>query len=188
MDNCRIIDQLYHNNQNGLKELYKIYYKPLLYFVMQFVNDRPTAEDIVAETFIKVWEYRHKFTVLESLRSFLYVTSKNLTFNHLKRASSKNIKIDINTIENEIFSDSDILEKIVKTELIKSIFDEVQKLPEKQQQIIRLTFIEEKSIEEICTLLQMSESAVYTNRSRAIATLKKTIGKNPFLEIILFFT
>ena len=52
MDNCRIIDQLYHNNQNGLKELYKIYYKPLLYFVMQFVNDRPTAEDIVAETLV----------------------------------------------------------------------------------------------------------------------------------------
>ncbi|MCA5005664.1 RNA polymerase sigma factor [Sphingobacterium bovistauri] len=185
MDNSNIVDQLYHNNQNGLKELYKIYYKPLLYFVMQYVKEKQTAEDIVAETFVKVWEYRHKFLAIEPLRSFLYVTSKNLTLNQLKKASFKYENIDVNSLENEILSDSNILDKIVKTELLKSIFEEVQKLPEKQQQIIRLTFIEEKSIEEICALLKMSESAVYTNRSRAIASLKKMIGKNPILEFLI---
>jgi RNA polymerase sigma factor (sigma-70 family) len=188
MDNNNVIHKLNHSNQDGLKELYKIYYKPLLYFVMQFVKDKPIAEDIVAETFVKVWEYRQKFSAIEALRSFLYVTSKNLTFNHLKKASSKNKKIDISTLENDLLEDSDILEKIVKSELLKSIFEEVQKLPQKQQQIIRLTFIEEKSIEEICLLLQMSESAVYTNRSRAIATLKKLMRNNPLFEIIILFS
>jgi RNA polymerase sigma-70 factor (family 1) len=171
-----IIQFLHHDNQDGLKSLYKLYYRPLHYFVKQYVKDHQTSEDIVAETFIKIWENRLKFSSLDSIRSYMYISSKNASINHLRKISTKSENIDINDLENQLFEDSDFLNKLIRTELLKSIFDEVEKLPTKQREILKLTYIEDKSIEEICTLLNMSESAVYTNRSRALANLKKSLG------------
>lgn len=188
MDSNTIIDALKSNKHNGLKEIYGIYYKPLRYFVSEYIKDKSTAEDIVAETFVKLWEYREKFDSMIAIRSFLYVTAKHASLNHLRKIYVKQEFLDINNLDQEIFDDSDIFNNIVRTEIIKSIYDEVQKLPAKQQEIFRLTFIEDKSIDEICTLLQMNESAVYTNRSRAIATIKKVLTNKDALALILLHT
>jgi len=185
MKSCNISKLLQEDNQDGLKELYRVYYKPLLYFVMQYVKDITVSEDIVAETFVKIWEYRIRFNNLESIRSFLYITAKNSALNQIRRPSNKKEHINLTAIEDRIFEDSDVLNNIIRTELLKNIFDEVIKLPVKQQEVFRLIYIEDKTIAEICILLDMTENAVYTNRSRAITSLKKLLVDNHLFEVII---
>lgn len=161
---------------------------PYFDFVMQYVKEKTLSEDIVAESFVKIWEYRHKFTSLESIRSFLYITAKNNALNQIRKPANKKEHIDLSTIEDSILEDADILNKIIRTELLKNIFDEVNKLPAKQQEVFRLIYIEDKTIDEICILLDMTETAVYTNRSRAISSLKKLLVDNHLFEAIILST
>lgn len=175
------MDIFFINNEINLIKLYDSYYKPLLYFVDQYVKDISSAEDIVAECFVKIWNYKDKFEDVESIRSFLYVTAKNSSLNYLRKIANKTEHVDIQKYCEEIWEDAEVLQKIIKTEILKDIFEEIEKLPIKQRQVFKLSYIEDKSLEEICQLLHMNESSVYTNRSRALSTLKKALAHQPLL-------
>jgi len=51
---------------------------------MRFIGNEEAAEDIVQEAFIKLWEKRTTYNDIPCLKTFLYVSVKNLCFNHIR--------------------------------------------------------------------------------------------------------
>jgi RNA polymerase sigma-70 factor (ECF subfamily) len=77
---------------------------------------------------------------------------------------------------------------MIHAELIHSIFIEVGKLPEKQREVFNMTYLEDKTVEEIAEELQMSPASVYTNRSRAIHTIRTLLGTKNALTLLAFLS
>lgn len=189
MEKSVLINDLNDGREEGLVAIYRLYHRPLLYFSMRYVHIKEIAEDIVADTFVKAWDAREGFDHVGTLRGFLYVSAKNACLNHLRNPEVRYGQDSIENLEDVLMEDSDIFLKIVRTELLNSIFDEVSKLPEKQQEVFRLTFLEDMTVEEIAEKLKISATAVYANRSRALANLRellKASGTLPILSLLNF--
>ena len=82
-----VIALLREDNEKGLSVIFKKYHAGLLYFASQYLPYSQAAEDIVAESFIKIWQRRADFNSLPAIKSFLYITVKNACLNQLKQTN-----------------------------------------------------------------------------------------------------
>lgn len=188
MEKNVLIGYLNSGNEVGLTGIYRLYYKPLLYFVQSYVNSFQLSEEIVSDVFVKLWERRENFSSLDRVKAFLYISAKNTCLNNLRKNRLVTSIEEIEDYDQILAEDSDAFVKIVRGELLNSIIEEVQRLPAKQREIFTMTFWEDMSIEQISQQLEMNPSAVYTNRSRALAALRvKFDVKNSLMFWVLIW-
>ena len=68
----------------AFETLFKEFYPSMCAIAIRFVSDKDVAQDIVQEVFIKLWEKRTSYEEIPNLKTFLYVSIKNLCFNYLR--------------------------------------------------------------------------------------------------------
>lgn len=158
-------------DESALRAIFEKNSRKMLYFAKSIVKNQEVAEEIVADSVVKLWQRRDSFKTCDSVNAFLYVVIRNLGINYLKSSFALQ-QFDHEIDENLKSADPDTYVKIVRTELFHSIYEEVAKLPEKQREVFRLTYFEDLSTDEICKILNISASSVFANRSRAIETLR----------------
>ena len=188
MTDSQLIDSLKTDGQEGFVAIYRKFYKQLLFFILGYLKENRVAEEIVADVFVKVWERRSDFHTMENLKAFIYISAKNASLNVIRSERSKGIHESLTNYEDLLADDRDVFSKMIHAELINSIFIEVGKLPEKQREVFNMTYLENKTVEEIAEELQMSPTAVYTNRSRAIHTIRTLLGTKNALTLLVFFS
>lgn len=176
-----MIEMLHEGKEEGLIAVFSKYNRSLLYFVMQYVKREEVAEEIVSDVFIKVWKLREQFKTIDNLRAFLYISAKNASLNYLRTSYVKLEVIPIEECQELQFEEPDTLSKIIRTELMASIYADIEKLPDKQREVFLLTYIEDLDASEISERLGISVTAVYANRSRATATLRERFQLGSYL-------
>ncbi|WP_315816977.1 RNA polymerase sigma factor [Paraflavitalea speifideaquila] len=78
-------------NEQAFRKLVLDYSGLLFKFIYQHIDDRPLAEEIVQDIFVKLWLKRETLPHIQSFRSFLLIVSRNHAFNALKKlAREKN--------------------------------------------------------------------------------------------------
>jgi RNA polymerase sigma-70 factor (ECF subfamily) len=68
----------------AFRELVERLEKPLVNFLLRFVGDRTTAEDLFQETFVRVVRTLRDFRPQASLSTWIYTIARNLALDHLK--------------------------------------------------------------------------------------------------------
>src|SRR5690606_18909690 len=174
IDDALLINSLQNGEEGGLEGIYRLYSKQLLFFAQKYIKNYQIAEEIVADVFVKLWERRVSFSSLDRIRAFLYIVTKNKCLNQLRGTNRCESIDDVDNYEELLYEDLDAFAKIVRAELLKMIYNEVQKLPEKQREVFNKTFLEDKTIEEISKEMNMAPQAVYTNKSRALTALRQS--------------
>lgn len=188
VDDVVLMDSLHHDEDKGLVGIYRLYYKQILFFAQKYVKNYQVAEEIVTDVFVKLWERRTAFTSLDSVRAFLYIATKNRCLNQLRGKKYHEAIDDVANYEDLLYDDTDVFTKIIRTELLHMVYSAVQKLPQKQQEVFNMTFLEDKTVEDIGKEMNMTPHAVYTNKSRALATLRRNLQIRDvlFLLVIIF--
>lgn len=166
------------------------YAHALHFFAYKLIKDKQISSEIVSDAFVKLWERREHFQTCTHIKSFLYLVVKNAGLDHLKHGRNKYRHEEADLIELED-GNQDILRKIIYTELIELIVDEVKKLPRQQAKVFQLSVMEGKNIQEICEELGTTANTVYFARSKAVATLRKVFKQKQIslhhLSMLLFF-
>lgn len=167
-----------------LPVLFKQYNRSLLFFAKSMVRSQEVAEEIVADSFIKLWQRKDSFADEDKVKAFLYIATKNACINHAQLVRSRQVH-DGEAVDSLTSADPDVLARIIRAEFLQQVYDEIDRLPEKQREVFRLSYLEDLTTDEICERLQMSATAVFANRSRAAETLRK-IFKDKELWLCLF--
>jgi len=162
-------------SEAGFNYCFRQFYAALCYFASRMIKDQQTAEDIVEESFIKLWDRHAGFTTIKSIKSFLYRTTRNSCLNHLKR-------IKIIHKQKKTFSDFGetaeefVLNEMIRTEVLLEIRKAIENLPPKCSQICRLSYIEGLSNEEIAGRLLLSVNTVKNQKTKGINLLKLSLS------------
>lgn len=178
---CNRLSTIIANFQAGDPAALEIYFnrykRPLHYFAKSFLKHHaPEAEEIVLDSFVKLWQQRANFNDEEKIKAFLYIVTKNACLSFLNSAYARQ-HFETELPDDLLAEDPEGHAKQIKAELFEMIAQEVRKLPETQQKVIQLSHYENKSHSEISEALQMSKNTVYVNYSRAISTLKKAFKR-----------
>ncbi|MDR0845377.1 MAG: sigma-70 family RNA polymerase sigma factor, partial [Tannerella sp.] len=121
------------------------------------------AEDVVQETFLKLWKIREQLGDMANPEGFAMQTVKNCCIDKI-RERKETVEADdfyLGTTDNNPYSDLELADSVA---LIKRI---IEHLPELQQCIIRMRDIEGYELQEIAEIIGMQISAVTVNLSRA---------------------
>lgn len=169
-----IIVLLREGNENAIKIIFDKYHASVFFFATQLVKDSFIAEDIVAESFIKLWQRKTDFRHLPAVKSFLYVTVKNACLNHLKQfnrhsACHEEIKYLSDTSE-DLYAD----QKLLKAEMLQEIWKDIEELPPVRRKIFKMIYMDGLNTFEIARELRISVDTVRVQKARALHTIRAT--------------
>ena len=143
-------------------------------FILKNIKDRDTAQDIVQESYVRMWE-RVKEVAYEKARAYLFTTAYHTMIDHIRK-NQRLSSLDDSYTETHDESPG------TYNDLKEVINEAVAKLPEIQRSVIMLRDYEGYSYEEIGEILQLNESQVKVYIFRARTFLKQYIGS---LDLVL---
>ncbi|MCF7801355.1 MAG: RNA polymerase sigma factor [Candidatus Marinimicrobia bacterium] len=80
-----LFDRLIRREAEALNELVREHQTALYRFILRMVNDQADAQDILQDTFVRVWEKIRSFKGNASLKTWVFRIAMNLSYTHLKR-------------------------------------------------------------------------------------------------------
>ena len=150
--------------------LYERYAHRVYAFVSRRVADRAAAEDITSQVFERALTHLGRYEWREvPFAAWLFRIASNAIADRWRRDAR-----DAHDPPEEV-ADAREFEEIERRVLL---FDLVDRLPDVQGQVIRMRFLEEKSIRDIAAALDRSEGAVKQLQLRALDNLRKEMGRH----------
>lgn len=173
------IQELLHpkTQEVAFKKLVKNYQKPLYNHIRTIVLNHDDADDVLQNTFIKVFRNLHSFKGESKLFSWIYriATNESLTFLQQKtrRFNTTNEELLQKQIEkmkaDEYFDGDEIQIKLQKS---------ISLLPEKQQLVFKMKYFQEFKYEEMSELLNTSVGALKASYHHAVKKIENYINNH----------
>jgi RNA polymerase sigma-70 factor (ECF subfamily) len=180
LDNDIWMHRFKTGDESALKDVFDRYGGSLFFFAKNIIDNKEEAEDIVAESFIKLWRQRETFVEQRNIKAYLYVITRNACLNHLKHIKRKNSSHkELMYLENE--GHEEVMNRVIHAELMKIVQDEIEKLPELAKKIFKLTFVEGLKPDEIALQLSMPTQNVRNNKSRALEILRLSLARRDYM-------
>jgi len=171
----KLLDRIKKSNKTAFKDLYYIHYPVLFRYVVYRIGDREIAEDIVQETFVRIWNNRSRLDSNKSFFSLIARISSNLCYDHFRH---QKVKIQHQEKLPELYSKN---KKNPESghdlnEMKEAIWNAVNDhLPDKCRKIFLLSRNERKTNQEIADLLNISKRTVENQLYRALKILRKLL-------------
>lgn len=155
--------------------LYEHYYSSLVHIAERKTHDRKASEDIVQEAFIEVWQKSEWLASQKGLLIGPYLISivknKAITYyNQTAKLDQRKFPYPLEDLLNTKISKET---EIIQSDMAKTLQDIVSILPAREQECIRMRFLQEMSIEAIGLRLDISKKAVEKNITSGLKRLRK---------------
>ena len=132
--------------------------------------DDQIAQDITQETFLRFCKQGLNLGSDKEL-PYLYTIAKNLCVDHFRRRTTESLE----EITEEVIDDP--TEDLISNLTLRMT---ISKLPEDEQELIFLRYVNEVSITTICKITGLSRFAVYRKLSKSLKWLKEELLKEGF--------
>lgn len=151
------------------RKLYLLYKGPLLRSIIRQVKDIAIADDILQETFLRVWSNWEKAKANVSYVGFAYCISRNLVIDHFRKLKSESLAKTRWIIDQpKHYGHADECQQFKELNHIHRRV--IAKLPKKCNTIFMLNWLEDKTHKEIGDMLSISPATV--NNQLVIANRK----------------
>lgn len=160
----------------AFQHLVERYQGRLLNFIYRTIGDRDRSEDLVQETFIRVYRHLHRFDRSKKFSTWIYTIASNLAKNELRNRSrnplvlfqaiKKNWEADHRPLqfEDNTQRPDDLFRKRHLRDMIEKA---VQELPEHHRVVFVLRELEGKTYEEIAEITGVNLGTVKSRLNRA---------------------
>lgn len=173
--------KLSKDDPNAFGVLFSEYYSPLCLYAMRFTKDKASAEEIVHETFVKLWEHRSNLDINESVAGYLYKSVQNNALNYLKKEQIKNKYSEAyaeqlrNAEEYFTVTQESGLSVVLAKELESKILEAIDSLPEQCKEIFKLSRFAGLKNQEIAHKKKVTLNTVQKQISIALEKLRKSL-------------
>ncbi len=148
-------------------------YKERLYWhIRRFTCSHEDADDLLQETFIKIWGALDSFKGASSLFTWVYKIATNEALNFLRKKKVRSI-LQMESLENVLWKKIDEDPYFNGNEVQRQLHKAIQKLPEKQRLVFNLRYFDELSYNEISEILNTSPGSLKTSYHHAYVKIKK---------------
>lgn len=165
-----------HNDAQAYKQLFFKFYNPLVKFAAGFVESRESAEEVVSDVFIKVWDKRSTLNTIENLRVYLYVSTKNTALNYIAKQRKletvrlEDVKIDLpSTILNPE-------QLMITAEMVRRIDNAINSLPPRCKLVFKLVKEDGLPYKEVADILGISVKTIDNQLAIALKKIAQAIN------------
>lgn len=158
------------------EDLYQEYGDDVYRFFMYFIGNRNDAEDLMNETFIKVFRNWHQFDNRSSIKTWILSISRNVALDHIrKRERLKALNL---ILKKEWADDPQLPDHLLQmNERKRMLYEAIQSLKPNYRTVIILRGIQEFSLAETASILGWKESKVKITLHRGMKLLREKLAK-----------
>lgn len=175
----RIIED---NDEKAFQQLFYDYFAPLCVFAHRYVEDWDVCEDLVQDSFLRIWENRKKIQINNSVRNYLLTLVRNRCIDYLRKEELKNKWISWQWGKREEAVEQDIYSETELNHLIKA---SLCKLSEEIRTAFELSRFESKKYAEIADIQHVTLRTVEERIGKALKFLKNEL--KDFLPALFLF-
>ncbi len=178
----KLIKEFQNGDENAFNELVRRYKDRLLNFIYNFINDIDRSEDLLQDTFIKLYTHKDSYKEIAKFSTWLYTIAGNLARTELRKVkrrktfsitelSYEDREFDIPSIESDPSEDENtkIFEKKIQNSL-KNLSDDFKT-------IIILRDIQELSYDEISKIVGIPIGTVKSRINRGRIKLQELLNQ-----------
>lgn len=175
-----LIAQFQQGDIDAFDILVRRYKDQLLNYVYRFVGNRIDAEDIVQETFFRVYKNKHYYKEIAKFSTWVYTIAGNLAKTELRRRKRRKVFSVSNFVNDERDFDIPDLNRNPEKEVDGSIKDNfiqkaIEKLPSKFKEVILLRDVQGFAYEEISQILNIPLGTVKSRVNRGRLKLQEDL-------------
>tara|TARA_B100000767_G_scaffold270724_1_gene294996 strand:+ start:578 stop:1150 length:573 start_codon:yes stop_codon:yes gene_type:complete len=172
-----IVEGCLKNNRRSQEALFQMFYGKMLAVCMRYISDRDTAQEVLQEGFIKVFDKLEVFDFKGSFEGWVRRIVVNTAIDSIRKAKRAPIlKDNDNDFKMDASNEIEENEKIEMIELrAEKAVDAIQKLSPGYRTVFNLFVIEDYSHKEIAEMLGISEGTSKSNLSKAKKNLKQIL-------------
>lgn len=171
---AQLIAQAQAGDKTAVSSLYEAYAQAIYRYISYRVDSDMLAEDLTAEVFLRMVQGLPRYRdVGAPFGAWLYRIAATQIADHYRQ----NRRIAPETIsENEPSDDTDPFGKTAQNEERETLRRALATLPEDQQTLLIMRFMQQLPHSEVAAVLGKSEAAIRVMQHRALQTLGKALG------------
>lgn len=165
------------------RAFYLQYAEELLFFARKFV-DNQTAEDIVHDIFLKIWDKKSTVVVEREIRTYLLTIVQNACYDYLKHQAISDTfmekavqQLRMEELEYLSSSSDDLFDK----QKLEAIYTTIEELPPKSRDIFKKAYLEGQKHTAIAEELNISPRTVETHVYKSLKYLRDSLVTFLFL-------
>ncbi|MDX9883886.1 MAG: RNA polymerase sigma-70 factor [Prolixibacteraceae bacterium] len=176
-----MITKLRRGDEETFIALFRQYYISLCAYSRRYVGRADIAEEIVSDTFFRMWEKHQTLEIHTSVKSYLFQAVCNNSLHFLRKLKNEEKIEDYfhdQSHENIAFEDSlsGLPEQsLLMEEISDKIEGAVNQLPPQQQKVFRLRRLENKRNREIAEIMGISVKTVEMHLAKALLSLRSSL-------------
>ncbi|MCG6187645.1 RNA polymerase sigma factor [Maribellus maritimus] len=177
-------------DKEALGKIFQTYYKELYFYGLKIVSVPEFVKDVIQEVFVRLWENKDNVGHVTKVKSYLLVALRNELIhaskkNRISEEEHINIEPFTLTIEDFLISEED------SRQLNERLVISLNKLSERQREVILLRFYHNLTFEELGEVLKMNVQSVRNLLFRALEKVRNDLKDIGFhdaenIELILF--
>lgn len=185
MDDHALLAATRTGDELAFEELVRRYTTKIINYLYRLLNDYDLAVDLAQETFIRVYKSADRYQATFSFSTYIYKIAHNLAISELRQRNRRRLiplptffsDKDSEEVEIEMPDQRQILadDAMIAAEQRAAVTKAITSLPEKYRAALVLCDIEEKSYEEISTVLDLPVGTVKSRINRARNLLKEKL-------------
>lgn len=161
----------------AFRELMSQYKERLYWHIRKIVISHDDTDDVLQNTFVKIYRNINKFNAESKLYSWMYriATNESITFIN-KRAKRNTVDVDemqlqlVNNLEADVYFDG----TAIQLKLQKAIAT----LPQKQQLVFNMKYFDDMKYQEISEVLETSVGALKASYHHAVKKIETLLKRS----------
>lgn len=165
-----ILDSLKKGDQRVFEHIYTDYFEKLCVYLLSYTQNKEIIQDIVQDTFIKLWMNREKLTISSSLKSYLYKSVyNNFIDNYREKKKRDDLLESYYRFALNKFIDTD---EEYKEQRLKKLDECIAELPPKCKEVFISIKISGMKYKDVASTLNISLKTVEGHTRKAYVLIK----------------
>lgn len=180
-----IMARIKARDEDALSELYEQYNRLLFGLILSILKKREEAEDILQEVFTTIWQKAEQFDLERgTVYTWIVSLSRNKSIDRLRSKVYKEQKKQSTSLDDEdVFhplysNESDPLENTIFKDRAKKLYDAMEKLSDKQRQVLQVSYFDGMSQSEISDEYNIPLGTVKTRMRDGMIKLRELLAND----------
>ena len=156
--------------------LYERHHRAVFTFLLRSLGDRRTAEDLLQDTFLRVFARREAYRPTAAFRTWLFTIARNLLIDRFRKGRGSPDVNDTEALRTVPEPDASPLERAEAQELAERLEVAVRQLPPSQRDVVLLSRFAGLDQDEVAQVTGASPQAVRVTLHRALRRLRELLG------------
>jgi RNA polymerase sigma-70 factor (ECF subfamily) len=177
-----LVEEVKEGLASAFDKLYEMYCYKLFYFAFSILKSKEDAEEVVQNTFFKIWEKRKNIDNHYAFKSFLFTIAYNMIVDILRERLKE--KKHREFILEKATSDYNLEEAIEFRDLLNHVRQIANELPPRKNEIYQMSRVNHLSYSQIAEKLNISAKTVENSLNFSMNFIKERLGKDSLIAIL----